>query len=52
MLTPEFMKGEASRRGFTQCGVFSSPVQRIDIEVLREGSLDGDELLMIGRLAQ
>jgi 2-polyprenyl-3-methyl-5-hydroxy-6-metoxy-1,4-benzoquinol methylase len=52
MLTPEFMKGEACRRGFTQCAVFSSPVQSSNIEVLRESSLDGDELLMIGRLAQ
>ncbi len=52
MLTPEFMKGEASRRGFTQCGVFSSPVQRSELEALREGSLDGDELLMIGRNPQ
>ena len=52
MLTPQFMKGEAGRHGYTQCGVFSSPVQSTNIEALREGSLDGDELLMIGRNPQ
>jgi len=52
MLTPEFMKGEASRRAFTHCGVFSSPVQSSDIEALCEGNLEGDELLMIGRVPQ
>ncbi len=52
MLTPEFMKGEANRRGFTRCGVFTSPVPSSDIEALREGCQYGDELLMIGRVPQ
>ena len=49
MLTPEFMKGEAQRYGFTQCAVFSSPVPSSNIKALRDANLDGDELLTIGR---
>ncbi len=49
MLTPEFMKGEAHRYGFTQCAVFSSPVPSDNIKALRDANLDGDELLTIGR---
>ncbi|MGA1983645.1 MAG: class I SAM-dependent methyltransferase [Acidobacteriaceae bacterium] len=50
MLTPQFLRGEAGRRGFTECAVFSSPVDNNDIQALREGNLEGDELLMTGRL--
>lgn len=49
MLTPEFLKKEAQRRGFVQCAVFTSPVSIGDVSSLRDGSLDGDELLMMGR---
>ncbi len=49
MLTPEFLKGEARRRGFVRCAVFGSPVDNSDIRAIREGKLDGDELLMIAR---
>jgi len=50
MLTPQFLKGEAIRRGYARYGVFSCPVQGCDIEALREGNFEGDELLMIGRV--
>jgi len=49
MLTPQFLRGEADRRGFTQCNVFSSLVDSADIKAARDGNLEGDELLMIGR---
>jgi 2-polyprenyl-3-methyl-5-hydroxy-6-metoxy-1,4-benzoquinol methylase len=49
MLTPDFLKGEAHRRGFTRCTVFSNPVDPADIQAGRDGDLEGDELLMIGR---
>ena len=52
MLTPEFMLGEAGRRGFTHCNVYSSPVNLRDIQAHRDGNLEGDELLMNGRQAQ
>jgi SAM-dependent methyltransferase len=50
MLTPDFLKREAGRRGFTQCAIFTSPVSVDDVRAMREGDLAGDELLMIGRL--
>ena len=49
MLTPQFLKGEARRRGFVQCAVFGSPVNNDDIAASRDGKLDGGELLMIAR---
>jgi 2-polyprenyl-3-methyl-5-hydroxy-6-metoxy-1,4-benzoquinol methylase len=49
MLTPQFLKGEARRRGFAQCAVFGSPVSNNDIAAFRDGKLDGDELLTIAR---
>lgn len=49
MLTPDFLRGEARRRGLTEFAVFSSPVSSGDIESHRDGNLDGDELLMIAR---
>jgi 2-polyprenyl-3-methyl-5-hydroxy-6-metoxy-1,4-benzoquinol methylase len=52
MMTPQFMQGEASRRGFTHCNVYSSPVSLSDIQAQRDGSLEGDELLLIGRQKQ
>jgi 2-polyprenyl-3-methyl-5-hydroxy-6-metoxy-1,4-benzoquinol methylase len=48
MMTPQFMKAEASRRGFIRCAVFSSPVDAADIQAARDGHLEGDELLAIG----
>lgn len=49
MLTPEFLKGEARRRGFEQSAVYSSPVAIQDIQAQCDGRLDGDELLLIAR---
>jgi SAM-dependent methyltransferase len=49
MLTPGFMRGEASRRGFEYCNVYSNPATLCDIEAHRDGNLAGDELLAIGR---
>lgn len=52
MLTPQFMLGEAGRRGFSHCNVYSSPVDLSDIQAQRDGNLGGGELLMIGRQKQ
>jgi SAM-dependent methyltransferase len=49
MLTPQFMKGEAARRGFTQCYVFGEIVTAADVQAQRDGNLEGGELLMIAR---
>ena len=49
MLTPDFMKGEAARRGFTQCAVFSNPADCSDIKSWRDGQLEGNELLLLAR---
>lgn len=52
MLTPPFLLGEARRRGFTNCAVFSSPFASNEIADLRPTHLDGDEMLLIARSAR
>jgi len=47
MLTPEFMLGEAKRRGLQNCVALSSPVNLDDVSDRKSGSLDGSDLLMI-----
>lgn len=49
MLTPEFLKGEAQKRGFEQYAFWGSPASKDDIAAFRGGALEGSELLMIGR---
>jgi SAM-dependent methyltransferase len=52
MLTPQFMKYEAARRGFTQCYVFGNTVTAADIQAQRDGNLEGGDLLVIARAPQ